>query len=74
MFFDDMDELFYKIWREIFCEQAIALPLKKRHDIYTRQTLKNTARHTTRPLFNIRLSKGRAPRGLSFSSQKKHIL
>jgi len=73
MFFDDMDDLFYKIWREIFSQEAIALPLKKRHDIQTRHVLKNTARHTTRPLFNKRLSKGRAPRGLSFS-QNLHVL
>lgn len=69
MLFDDMDQLFAKIFGEIFCEESIAIPLKKRHDIRTKHVLKTSLRHETKPRFNKRLSKGRAPRGLSFSQK-----
>lgn len=70
MFWDDLDDIMYEIFAEIFCEDSIAIPLKKRHEIHVRNVMKNDVRRqrTITPIHNRKIikPKGRAARPFFF--------
>jgi hypothetical protein len=78
MFWDNLDDIMHVIFAEMFCEDSIAIPLKKRHEIHVRNVMKNDVKRqrTITPIRNRKIikPKGRAARPFFLRSHKIHGL